>query len=737
MCGSISVVRLNPPFHLAFLVIFITLGFSGCVVGDFLGTYFNTYYNASTLFGEAEEEIWNQTDTKLTGHNLLALTTTIPATSRTKLASVVEKCSKLLQEHPNSAYVDDALLMIGKAFYYQGDYTRADRKFKELLTTYPESNLVLEARLWMAYAEYKENNLDQAETSAKRLLDDAQKDDDSKTAAVAALLLGKIRGDRQDYAGACNYYAITGANAENADLRASAYLTAGDMYLAASDSVDAYSMYQKAAKESRNYQITYHADFGQATALSRMGRGSQALDQLRDMRNNTNYKEFWGEVDVETGNAYRREEKYPEAIAQYQYVDTAYAKSEWAANADYQLGLLWEQVYGEFDSARVAYARGRAASSTAKIAPLVTARSDMMNRYALYRRSIQINDSLLAIDTAAIKPPDTAAIRPPDTAAVKPADTVAQVSKEADSLSQHAEAIDKKVQDSAVVAPKKVEPAIPPDTLRARLALAINELATLFYTELSLPDSAVALFDTLLTRFPDDPNKPRAWYVLAHVAAARDSVAGTPVADSLYRLIIRDYPKTGFAAEARRILGLPPIVIALDSAEASYHESEQLLLKGDYQTAIDTLRAIVRSYPRSPFASRAQYAAGWLYEEKLSQTDSAIIMYRRLLKNYPASTYAALVRPKVDAVDVEIRKAQEEAKIKAQEEAKKMAAEQAKLKASDSTNVKPAPAPADSTAPRHIVPGKLGPVPVEKDTTKSQLPRPPGADSLNVRQDPR
>ena len=571
-----------------------------------------------------------------------------------------------------------------------------------------------------------DRNLDQAETSAKRLFDDAQKDDDSKTAAVAALLLGRIRGDRQDYAGACGYYAITGADAENADLRASAYLTAGDMYLAASDSVDALSMYQKAAKESRNYMITYHADFGQATALSRVGRGAQALDQLREMRNNMNYKEFWGEVDVETGNAYRRMEKYQEAIAQFEYVDTAYAKSEWAANADYRLGLLWEQVYGEFDSARVAYARGRAASSTAKIAPLVAARSDVMNRYALYRRSIQINDSLLAVDTAT----------------VTPSDSVVQVSKVADSLSQQtdslrqqADSIGKKVQDSAVVAPKKVQPAIPPDTLRARLASAINELATLFYTELSLPDSAIALFDTLLTRFPDDPNKARAWYVLAHVAAARDSVTGAPVADSLYRLIIRDYPKTGFAAEARRILGLPPLMIALDSAEASYHESEQLLLKGDYQTAIDTLRSIVRSHPRSPFASRAQYAAGWLYEEKLSETDSAIIMYRRLLKNYPTSTYAALVRPRVEAVDLEIKKAQEEAKIKAQEEAKKLAAEQAKLKASDSTGVKPAPAPADSAAPRQFVPGKLGPVPVEKDTTKAELPRPPGADSANVHKD--
>ncbi len=737
--GVLRVVRLNQPFRLAFVLVFFSLALSGCVVGDFLGAYFNTYYNASSLFSQAEEDIWGQPDTRLSGHNLL-LPLNISAAAKTKLTTVVEKCSKLLQDHPDSKFVDDALLMIGKAFFYQGDFTGAERKFKELLTTYPKSGLVMEARVWMAYAQYKGNNLDNAETSAKQVFDDAKQAGDSENQAYAALLLGRIHGDRLDYPGSCSYYEIAGQEGGNADIRASAYLVAGDMFIAGSDSAQAYTMYVKAEKESKNYLNTFRALLGQATTLSRLGRGDDAITLLMQMRRNQNYKENWGQVDVEIGNVYRRMGRYPEAIEQFEYVDTAYAKSDWASAADYHLGRLWERVYGNFDSAKVAYSKGRAGNAQSTIAPLLAARYDLMLRYVTYRNSILLNDSLLEEARMASLRPDTSKV------SVSATDSL-HVSLE-DTLHRPA--------DSLRAGTKPAAAPVPVDTLHARLAFAINELATMFYTGLSLPDSAVAWFDTLLTRYPSGANTPRAWYVIARVTAARDSVNGKNVADSLYRLIVQKYPQSGFSVEARRILGLPPLVATVDSAEVDYHAGEDLLLKGEYQSAIDTLRTIPKDYPRSPFASRAQFAVGWLYEEKLFLGDSALASYRKLIKEYPSSTYAAIARPKVEAAEQELRKAQEqaaqEAKQKAAEEAKQKAAEAAKSQSAEEVPLKPGeqgkPAlppgtplprpvePADSLEHRAFIRGKLGPAPEVPDTVKTPFPKPPGADSAAVHQGP-
>jgi len=35
--------------------------------------------------------------------------------------------------------------MMGKAYYYNGEYTRAERKFLELISQYPNSDLIYEA----------------------------------------------------------------------------------------------------------------------------------------------------------------------------------------------------------------------------------------------------------------------------------------------------------------------------------------------------------------------------------------------------------------------------------------------------------------------------------------------------------------------------------------------------------------------------------------------------------------
>jgi TolA-binding protein len=730
--GVFRVVRHVPPFHLVLVLILLAFSLPACVVGDFLGTYFNTYYNASNLFSQAEEEIWGQADTKLTGGNLLAIST-IPGGARTKLTSVVEKCSKLLQNHPTSMYVDDALLMIGKAFYYQGDYTRAERKFKELQETYPNSGLIMESRVWMAYSEYKENNLSTAEQTSTRVLKDAKEAGDRKSESYAAMLLGRIHADRADYATSSTYYSIAGAEAVNSDLRASAFFTAGDMYLSEGDSTDALAMYVKAGDETSNYLNEYRAMLGQARALARLGRGEESLQILSSLRGNGNYKEYWGEVDLETGNTYRRMRHYPDAIAQYHYVDTAYARSDYAANADYQLGQIFETVAGDYDSARVAYNRGKAAGGQATTVALNTGRAELMNRYARYHSTIILNDSLLA-----------AALARKDSLAMEAADDSAR-SKPPDSLALRADSV-----KPAPPPPKR----IPIDTLHARLASAINELATLFYVEFALPDSAVAWYDTLLSRYPRTANTPRAWYAIAQVVYAQDSVNGRRAADSLYRLIVEHYPNTDFAVEARRLLGLPPVAHIVDPGEREYHRAEQTLLAGNFQVALDSMVEIVRGHPTSPFASRAEYAAGWLYEEKLSQPDSALATYQRLMKAYPSSEYAALVRPKVETALAE--RAQLERKAAEEARARELAAQKEKTEKAEKDSLRALPAvrnktgegpasreeaiekakagipPSDTTNLPPLLRRRLKEEALHEDSTHGAFPRPPGADSAKA-----
>jgi tetratricopeptide (TPR) repeat protein len=189
-----------------------------------------------------------------------------------------------------------------------------------------------------------------------------------------------------------------------------------------------------------------------------------------------------------------------------------------------------------------------------------------------------------------------------------------------------------------------------PDSLRGRLYSAMNELAGLFYVTFGRNDSSLYWYRRVLAEDPEGPHNARALFTLAQISS-RDSLAqNLPPADSLYRQIIGRFPKSEFAAESRRLLGLPPVVEERDPAGAMYERIEQMILAGRNEAAVDSLSALVSAYPASSFSPRALYARAWLYEEKLGRPDSALAGYEHLMATYPTSPAAVAVRSRITGV---------------------------------------------------------------------------------------
>jgi outer membrane protein assembly factor BamD (BamD/ComL family) len=188
------------------------------------------------------------------------------------------------------------------------------------------------------------------------------------------------------------------------------------------------------------------------------------------------------------------------------------------------------------------------------------------------------------------------------------------------------------------------------DSVNAKRENAENELAGLFYATIVLPDSAEFWYREVLEDYPSGRDAPRALYTLAQIYSGRDSVASKPVVDSLYREIVRQFPRSQFAPEARKFLGLPPVGPVVDDAEQAYDRAERLLVTGDSAGAAEDFKKLAQHYPRSPLASRALFAAGWIYENRLYIPDSAIATYSKLIALYPTSPYATGVSPKLAEV---------------------------------------------------------------------------------------
>ncbi len=666
--------------------------FSSCGVWDSFTAYFNTYYNAQRAFTEAQDEVWAMPETKESGRNLLIPFNISPGT-KTKFTSVIEKCSKLLQYHPDAGLVDDALMMIGRSYYYQNDYQKAERKFTELIDGYPESDLVLQAQVMLAFSYYKSKEVEKATMTAQQVLDLATTRGEYKVAAEAALVLGQIALDDKAYARARTFFEQVGENGDTSEKRAQALMKVGEMYALERKYVDARAAYERAYSLSTSYLGEYRARISVAQMLNKQQRFGDAEETLLALRSNSNYREFFGQIEYELGNVDRDRGDIQKAIEQYAYVDTAYARTEAAADANLALGMLYETVLFQYDSARAVYERGRGAINTAESRLQIIRRADYLSRYVVFRNdlikldslrysALHISDTVHAAgggtrtdstrnaraDSTRNAHADSTGHLPAVAAGHALADTTGRALADT-ARPAHADSVRLGLADSVRLAladtarraqadstkPPVLQPPVPQtpalslDTINVRLADRMDDIAGLFYATMGLPDSARFWYHRLLREYPDSRGAPRALYVLARMEGEDSS--GTPLfADSLHREIIRRFPESPFAEESRRLLGLPPTVQAPDSLAQSYRRATALLQAGKNGAAIDSFRAIVRRAPASPLAPRALYAVGWVYEFQTSQMDSAGANYERLVALYPGTPYAQRVQPRVTEI---------------------------------------------------------------------------------------
>jgi len=107
----------------------------GCV-------YYNTFYLARRNFEEAEAARIRAEQNE----------TQLPRDVPQKYEKSLQFASKVLAEHPDSKWVEEALLISQKVLFRQGEYAASSRKGYELLNTFPESEQVPETRLYLAMA---------------------------------------------------------------------------------------------------------------------------------------------------------------------------------------------------------------------------------------------------------------------------------------------------------------------------------------------------------------------------------------------------------------------------------------------------------------------------------------------------------------------------------------------------------------------------------------------------------
>lgn len=694
--------------NFSLLVVLFTL--SSCSVWENFTTFFNLYYNTSTLFEDAEKEILAQKRDLFSNDPLV-----IPGTAKTNLVKVIEKASKILQFNANSSYVDEALMMLGKSFYYQNNYQKAQRKFEELLATEPDDETKTEANLWIAKCLFEIRDFTSALAKNEEVRKKAVEEDYEEIIRESYVQEIKYRIKQEDIA-----LAITLANefAENYDddvTRAKIYYELGNLYTTINDNENAIIAYEKVFDNEPDFDLEIAATIKYANALRKAQKTEQALQVFEDIRDEDKFSTSYNEIDFEIGRTLVEMGEYQRAYDQFKIVDSTYKNTPFASQSNFELAELYRTRFMNYDSAAFYYSKSATSNLAKEYQQKAKDRNQLFIKYSKIRKEINkfdkqlyysLNPSLFSADSSNyvadslklleeyfaqkelediwkgdtlfnsnnLNFKDSTLIK--DSLFVRdsllkvdsliraglfnPADTVGLRKSIMDSLKVKnlSKLKDPKNPDNRL---KNLQSGIKLDSVKfkrnppmklkisidsAKTILAKNslELGNLFLSEFNVPDSALKLYNKILSDYPSPHYYPNTLYALGSYYL---TINDKSKADSLFNIIYDNYKDKSIVNAAANKLNKPLIDFKYDPAKELYASAEDKMLEGDLSESINSFYKIYKLHPKSTYAPQALYATGFILENDLFLPDSAVKIYDTLLAKYPSSIYGKNVSKKV------------------------------------------------------------------------------------------
>jgi len=317
------------------LILALLLVFLSCA-------YYNTFYLAKKNFDKAE-------DNRKKGQS-------IPQMQATLYTDAIKRASKILEIYPKSKWVDDALLLIGKSYYHQAEFTKSERKFRELIANFPKSDLVFEAYLFLGLCQVRLNNRLEAQ-EAFDLIMNSPKAKNLRPEAILAL--AGMALDEKDYSGALSFYQQF-LSAYKKDTKAGeCQFKIGEVYEIQKNYGEALQAYSQVKNYTSEGDLIYLASFKAGEISYSLKNYSQGLEVFAFLLKEKRYFDRQAQIKLKLAEGYNLSGQEEKAIQAYQEINTSYPKSEASAQSFYQLGLIYQNQKEDLKSAKEFYAKAK------------------------------------------------------------------------------------------------------------------------------------------------------------------------------------------------------------------------------------------------------------------------------------------------------------------------------------------------------------------------------------------
>jgi tetratricopeptide (TPR) repeat protein len=370
--------------------------------------HFNGYYYAL-------QEIKKVEDVILTSHTddynrILKLYPSFDSTLAKgfdkEIQEAVKMASIAIQRHPNSRWVDDAYILVGKARMYSLDWGNAIQTFKFVNTKTKDKDAKHLAiiNLIRTYIEHKEMN------NALAAIDYLDKADLSKTNKKYFLL------EKAYYYQTLNDYDrmvrnLTAADGllKKADRKGRIYFIIGQVYQELGFESEAYNYYKKCLSTNPEYDVDFYARLymAQVTEISRNRDVNAARKSFRKLLKDSKNKDFRDKIYYEMGIFELKQDDLKGAIHFLNRSVRSGNNKQIQGEAYLKLGEIYYDTLKNYELSQAYYDSAISAlPSDYEGYTKIKARQEILNEFVGHLKTAQWQDSLLALanlDSAALR----------------------------------------------------------------------------------------------------------------------------------------------------------------------------------------------------------------------------------------------------------------------------------------------------------------------------------------------
>ena len=363
--------------------------------------HFNGYYYAAREIRKIEETIRKS---EVDDYNrILRLFPTFDSTLAKgydkEIQEAVKMASLAIQRHPNSKWVDDAYILVGKARMYSLDWGNAIQTFKHVNTKSKDKNArhLAIINLIRTYTEHKEYN------NAQAAIDYLQKLKLNKTNKK------KFNLEKAYYHQLLNDYDNMVRNLTEADpllkkqdRRGRIYFIIAQVYQELGFESEAYNYYKKCIATNPEYEVDFYARLymAQVTEISRGRDINAARKSFRKLLKDSKNKEFHDKIYYEMGVFELKQKNLKEAIENFNLSVRRGTNKKIDGEAFLRLGEIYYDTLKNYEMSQAYYDSAiTSLPNDYEGYAAIKARQEILNEFVKHLKTIEWQDSLLELSS--------------------------------------------------------------------------------------------------------------------------------------------------------------------------------------------------------------------------------------------------------------------------------------------------------------------------------------------------